>query len=123
MEHGAGAPVSILWPHRVTVRAPGGGTAGEFSDQDVWQDESGETPEVLFDGPANVNDRGRVLQRDESGLPSQVSDATCYLKKKGAAARIPSDAVVTIDWKDGTTSDAVVIGARHADNSLELKRV
>jgi hypothetical protein len=115
--------VSLLWPHRVVVSSPGGGSAGAFNEDDEWVPDAGEDPDVLYAGAANVQDKGRVMKRDEAGTPVEVSDATCFLKKKKQAGHIPEGASVTIDWKDGTTSDAVVIGIRHSDNSLDLRRV
>jgi hypothetical protein len=123
--------MSLLWPHRVVVFLPGGGASGAFNEQDEWVPESGETPEVLYSGAANVDDKGRVLEyavrsvggQVMAGLPTVKSDAICYLRKKNAAGRIPEGAVVHVDWKDGTTSDAVVMGHRRRDNSLDLRRV
>lgn len=117
--------MGLLWPHKVRIVAAS--STGAFAEDDTWVP-GAEEGAVLYDGLANVYDGGQVrlgrtLVVDPQGRGNIESAATCYLKKKNAAAGIPEGSVVKITWADKTISDAVVVGVVRAENSLDLRWV
>lgn len=121
--------MGLIWPHEIVISVTAEAGGGSFDEDDVWVPaDPGTGTEAVYDGKCNVVDSdsvvlGRKVNHNEQGGINNQSDAVCYLKKKRATFSIPNGATAVITWQDGTTSDAVVVGVRRSDNSVDLKRV
>lgn len=121
--------MGLIWPHSIVISVVAEGGGGAYDENDVWVPAApGEGTEVVYEGKCNVVDAdsvvmGRKVNHNEEGGITNTGDAVCYLRKKRAAPDIPLGATCVITWEDDSTSDAVVVGVKRSDNSLDLKRV
>lgn len=105
-----------MYPHRIrTTRARIGASTdpatGAFTPAE----------DVVYEGPADVQDAGEAKPRSASGMPDLRSEATAFLEDEAAvSAHLPEDHA-EVTWEDGTTSDATVAFARMLDGSLLLR--
>lgn len=77
----------------------------------------------IYDGPADVQDEGEVLSRDEDGRPTQTSDATAYLEDESAIGSIELGDGAHITWEDGSEADARVQRVVRLDGKVHLEWV
>lgn len=83
-------------------------------------------PDVLYDGPADVQDGGAALDRNQQQRASVASDAIVFLADESAIGvlanaateRSALDAIVT--WADGSQSQGRVETVSRFDGVVEL---
>jgi len=124
---GGAAPVTVNPRTGAWTQAPipGGGPLGSPAGQ-----------VLVAEGPADVQDRGRTLVRNEAGVPTQRSDATAFLEESWGRAALDAGAirdgdVVTVWWRragygpdlSGPSEDARVAKVVRLDTCLELERL
>lgn len=108
------------YPHRIRIVRPGD-VVGQ--DPDTGAPIYGE-PTVVYEGAADVQDEGEVLERAAgTGEATVVSDARAYLAVPGVIARLENNLPVFIDWGDGTTDDARILRVKRIDDSVHLRWV
>lgn len=109
----------MRYPHAIRVER-----AGEITGSDP---DTGAPvyapPVVLYDGEADVQDVGEVLDRDPEGTPTERSDATVFLADETALPTLEKGMTVHIDWRDGTTDDATIAKVRRMDGTLLVRYV
>lgn len=113
----------MRYPHRLTITDPATPQGTQDAATGAWTPDAGATAAVLYDGAADVQDVGAVIERDADGKPTLRSDATAFLADERALAAIPSGAPATVTWDDGTTAEATVVRVRRLDGSLALQWV
>jgi hypothetical protein len=99
------------------------GTGTQDPTTGVWTPVAAD--QVVYDGPADVQDRGAVLSRDGSGRLVEVWDAEAFLPLLAATVlgRIRPDQPCNIRWADGSLATAEVVRLRRLDHAVELKRL
>lgn len=109
----------MRYPHTLLISRPGeGGT--QDPDTGAWIPDD---PTTLYDGPADVQDEGEVLSRDEEGRPSQTSDAVAYLEDESAIGSIEPGDDAHITWEDDSEADARVQRVVRLDGKVHLEWV
>ena len=84
-------------------------------------------PDVLYDGPADVQDGGARLDQDGQSRASVNSDAVAYLADESqigaiaAAVTERSELSAVVTWADGTTRTAAVETVVRLDGTVELR--
>ena len=76
---------------------------------------------VVYDGAADCQDEGEVLQRDAEGRAVTMSEAVLYLEDEAAAPDHEPGDVGTVTWEDGSTDDAEVQKVVRLDGKLLLR--
>ena len=124
--------MSAQWPHFLRVFGPidygssppttGGSTNddGIYTDSPIYLNE-----ETLYDGPADVQDGGRMFDRDKGGDYSPESNAVAFIKDPHVIGDLikRTGLRAEITWEDGTTDIADVNRIRRLDSTIWLKRV
>lgn len=117
------------FPHYVVVTrtGPGANTPGGVQDPDegTWTDDPALPDKALVTkGRADVQDVGTVVQRDEAGMPTLTSDATCFFRTESKVKLCKDGDTVLIHWNDGQPdSTARIVKIRRLDGTLMLSRV
>lgn len=105
------------YPHRLSITRP-----GEGGDQDretgVWVPAE---PITLYDGTADVQDGGVVLERAADGTPTLSCDAQAFLEDWSGIGQIRPDQDALVEWEDGSTSSGKVVRARRLDGVVFLR--
>lgn len=91
----------IDFPYRLTITRPseGGGT----QDPETGVFTPGSADQVIYDGPADVQDAGEAMPRTATGQPVKEADATAFLKNEDAALLIAADDKAVVTYPDGVT--------------------
>lgn len=119
----------MRYPHLITIQRPTAvvdPTPGnQNQDTGLWTGDTSAADDLdtVWEGRCDCQDLGTVINRDEAGTPTLVSDATCFLQKERAVDLVKVNDMVTITWEDQTTSDARVLKKVRLDGSLLLKRL
>lgn len=118
--------------HRLRIfRHRGGEPGAPVQDEDtgvpgpVDTDDDLEVNEI-YDGPADVQDKGTVIERDTAGTPTRMSDAMAFIPDRVAEDIIPLVQVgdiVEVWWNDklDTKTDGSVEKVIRLDNTLALR--
>lgn len=125
--------MSAHWPHWLRIVGPRtdgsgnlAGNNGTTSDDGVYKDSPVYLDEeILYDGPADVQDGGRMFNKDNGGDYSPTSDAVAFLKdEKAIGSMIKRTGLrAEITWEDQTVDIADIQRIRRLDATIWLKRV
>lgn len=106
----------MSYPHRFRVSERAAGTQNPDTGQHTPGAET-----VLYDGPADVQDGGKALRRDNDGRAVETSDAVVFLADPSAAAQLRPGLAGVVTWEDGKTSDAEILRSVRLDGTLFLR--
>lgn len=106
----------MRYPHHLLCKRTGAGA----QDPDTGAHTPGAAT-VVYDGEADVQDKGEVVRRDASGRPEATSEATAYLEDESEIGAFRHGDVVTVTWEDGSTADAEVQRVVRLDGKLHLR--
>lgn len=119
--------MSLAWPDWLQLFAPPVGvTGGSSSDDGVWTDDvSLDTEEPVFEGPAEVQDGGRMFDASKEGQLSIESDAVAFIREfrdiEPFVNRTGMRAKIT--WASGQIDIADVVRIRRLDGTIWMKRL
>lgn len=105
------------FPHRLVITRPGEGGAQD-RETGAWVPAP---PLHLYDGSADVQDGGVVLERAVDHTPTLTSDASAFLEDWSGIGRIRPDDDARVVWEDGSESSGQVVRARRLDGVLFLR--
>lgn len=123
---------TLGYPHRLKILQgqPGSTVAGPVGSQDeeegTWTPtDNPEAPsaDTVYEDLADVQDKGIVLSRDQSGAPTETADAVAYLADESKIGQIKVGQTAEVTWEDGTTSLGRVVKVVRLDGSLMLKNL
>ncbi len=114
----------MKYPHHLRVTRQGSGGT-QNPDTGEW------TPPVeavLYDGPADYQDKSVVVERDADGTPTRSADGTAYVpdyQRKSVRLMQPGDhAVVRFPASEGGgVEDAAIAETQVMDGAVFLNRV
>jgi hypothetical protein len=113
------------YPHtlRITRGSTDPGAGGQDVDG-VWTPDPGQPQEVvLYDGPADVQDGGDTVERDNAGSPTAISNAVAFLADESQLSLILPNDAAKVTWADGSVTQAAVNKVRKLDGTIFLKRL
>lgn len=108
----------MKYPDRLVVTRAGAGT----TDEDTGDFVPG-VATTVYDGPADVQDEPRVLERNAEGIPTKVAYATAFLKDESRMRNFREGDACAIVFGDGFEEDAEVLRVNRFEGSLYLGRV
>lgn len=119
--------MSAQWPHRVRIFTPNSTVpSGSTSDDGIYTDDATTfDTEDLYDGAADVQDGGKMFDRDRYGEYVIGSDAVVFLKDT-SNVNVMARAVglqAEITWEDDSVDFAEVVKVRRLDATVWLKRL
>ena len=107
----AGGTTTNMRTGRWTPAAPAGSAAAAAAER------------VVYDGAADVQDRGRTIQRNEEGQPTLRSDAVAFLEDESTIGDIQDGDRARVTWEDGKTLEGRVSRVVRLDGSVDLERL
>lgn len=112
------------YPHWIRIFRGTPTSGGTQDDEGVWTDDVGlDDVEEVYDGPADVQDGGKTVERDNLGSPEPVSNAVAFLKKEKEINLIKVGDGAEITWEDGSKDMADVTKIRKFDGTVFLRRL
>ena len=113
----------MRYPHWIRITTPGEGEPVEDPEAGTYTPPD---PEVIYDGPADVQDVGAevIYGVDQT---TKRSGATAFVEDESIIPLVRSGMSVVITWNPGEdplqTEDAVVETVTRLDGTIGLKRV
>lgn len=120
------------FPHRLKILQgqPDSSVAGPVGSQDeeegTWTPtDSPEAPsaDTIYEDLADVQDKGIILARDQSGAPTETADAVAYLADESKIGEIKVGQTAEVTWEDGSVSKGRIVKVVRLDGSLMLKNL